>query len=136
MILSRYHAPCAMNTAGLRGHDPSFAEAIDGWHYLDMVSDDNRTFAGLKGRLDLNGPEAWAAARGYDLGRLTVEGLARAPERTREGVRLGLEQIKWLDAAEGHEGTQLGFGYYDRGALHGRYLVVRRWVGGESIESS
>ena len=38
----------------------------------------------------------------------------------------GLEQVKWLPAAEGHEGTLLGFGNHDRGALHGRYLVLRR----------
>ena len=25
-------------------------------------------------------------------------------------------------------------GHYDRGALHGRYLVLRRWVGGATIE--
>ena len=75
-----------------------------------------------------------AAAMGYDLGRLLAEGLARAPERTREGVKDGLEQVKWLPAAEGHEGTLLGFGNHDRGALHGRYLVLRQWSGGESVE--
>jgi branched-chain amino acid transport system substrate-binding protein len=39
-----------------------------------------------------------------------------------------------LPAAEGHEGTLLGFGKYDRGALHGRYLVLRRWQNGASLE--
>ncbi len=75
-----------------------------------------------------------AAAKGYDLGRLVAEGLARAPEFTREGMRHGLECVKWLDAAEGHEGTLLGFGTYDRGALHGRYLVLRQWRDGHSVE--
>jgi branched-chain amino acid transport system substrate-binding protein len=42
--------------------------------------------------------------------------------------------VKWLPAAEGYEGTVLGFGIQDRGALHGRYLVVRQWVGGRSVE--
>ena len=42
--------------------------------------------------------------------------------------------MKWLPAAEGHEGTLLGFGKYDRGALHGRYLVLRQWLDGKSVE--
>jgi branched-chain amino acid transport system substrate-binding protein len=53
-----------------------------------------------------------------------AEGLARAPSNSPAiGVRTGLEQVKWLPAAEGEEGTLLGFGIQDRGALHGRYLV-------------
>ena len=76
------------------------------------------------------------AAKGHDVGRLVAEGLARAPELTRAGVRHGLEQVKWLPAAEGHEGTLLGFGIQDRGALHGRYLVVRQWLGGQTIQAT
>ena len=45
-------------------------------------------------------------------------------------MKAGLEQVKWLPAAEGEEGTTPGFGIQDRGALHGRYLVVRQWRGG------
>jgi len=43
--------------------------------------------------------------------------------------------VKWLPAAQGHDGTMLGFGHLDRGALHGRYLVLRRWSDGHSIEA-
>ena len=68
------------------------------------------------------------------MGTLIGEGLARATEFTRDGVREGLEFIKWLPAAEGHDGTMLSFGNFDRGALHGRYLVVRQWQKGQSIE--
>jgi ABC-type branched-subunit amino acid transport system substrate-binding protein len=125
---------CAMNTAGIRGYAPEFAQAIDGWTYIDMHSDRNTTLAALRQRLNLPQLRGYFAAIGYDLGRLVAEGLARAPERTREGVREGLEQIKWLPAAEGHEGTLLGFGKHDRGALHGRYLVLRRWHDRQSIE--
>ena len=125
----------AMNTAGIRGYAPEFARMIDGWLYVDMHSDDNLTLAGLRARLRLAPSRSLAAAKGYDLGRLMAEGLARAPERTRDGVRAGLEQIKWLPAAEGHEGTLLGFGKWDRGALHGRYLVLRQWLDGQTIEA-
>lgn len=56
------------------------------------------------------------------------------PAFAREGVRRGLEQIKWLPAAEGMEGTLLGFGIQDRGAPPGRYLVLRQWLGGKSVK--
>ncbi|CAN7200961.1 ABC transporter substrate-binding protein [Phenylobacterium sp. LjRoot225] len=129
-----WHGPRAMNTAGLRGYWADFAQVIDGWAYVDMHSDGNRTLAALRERLGVSPAAALAAAKGYDLGRLVAEGLARAPERTRDGVREGLEQVKWLAAAEGHEGTLLGFGVHDRGALHGRYLVMRQWRDGMSVE--
>ena len=123
-----------MNTAGMRGHTPGYAPKVDGWTYIDMYSDDNRTLAALAEREGGDGWNPMVSAVGYDLGRLVAEGLARAPERTRAGVREGLEQIKWLPAAEGHEGTLLGFGPRDRGALHGRYLVVRQWRDGVSVQ--
>ena len=129
-----WSGPRALNTAGMRGYQPEFGKIIDGWVYVDMISDRNATWAALRARLDAGLDYGFSAAAGYDLGRLVAEGLARAPERTREGVKEGLEQVKWLPAAEGHEGTLLGFGKQDRGALHGRYLVLRQWQGGKSVE--
>ncbi len=127
-----FDGPCAMNTAGIRGYAPDFAALIDRWTYVDMFADDNRTLLALRRRLQFPPMRSLAAAKGYDLGRLVAEALARATECTRDGLVEGLEQIKWLPAAEGHEGTLLGFGRYDRGALHGRYLVLRQWRDGES----
>lgn len=129
-----WSGPRAMNTAGIRGYAPDFAAAIDGWSYVDMHSDGNATLNALCARLSLPPAQRLAAAKGYDLGRLMAEALARAPERTRDGVKEGFEQIKWLPAAEGAEGTLLGFGHHDRGALHGRYLVMRQWKAGHSVE--
>jgi ABC-type branched-subunit amino acid transport system substrate-binding protein len=129
-----FDGPRLMNTAGIRGYQPDFAKVVDGWIYVDMHSDRNTTLCALRRRLGTPPHGALAAAKGYDLGRLVAEGLARAPEETREGVRQGLEQVKWLPAAEGHEGTLLGFGNFDRGALHGRYLVLRQWIEGQSVE--
>lgn len=126
--------PRMMNTAGMRGYLPEFGAAIDGWVYVDMHSDGNSTLAAFRRRMDLGSEAGAAPAYGYDMGRLVVEGLARAPERTRDGVKAGLEQVKWLPAAEGYEGTLLGFGHMDRGALHGPYLVVRSWQEGSSVE--
>jgi branched-chain amino acid transport system substrate-binding protein len=126
--------PRLMNTAGMRGYSPEFSQVIDGWTYVDMHSDGNRTLAEFRQRHDVSPKRGSGPAYGYDLGRLLAEGLARAPELTRDGVRDGLEQVKWLSAAEGYEGTLLGFGHHDHGALHGRYLVLRQWQGGDSVE--
>jgi branched-chain amino acid transport system substrate-binding protein len=124
-----------MNAAGMRGADPAFAADIDGWVYPDMHSDGNRVLARVAGRAggerSRRGP---ALAFGYDMGQLVAEGIARAPELTREGIRAGLEQTKVIPAAEGYDGTVLGFGRWDRGALKGRYLVLRQWRDGVSIE--
>jgi ABC-type branched-subunit amino acid transport system substrate-binding protein len=129
-----WQGPRIMNTAGLRGYHGDFAAACDGWIYIDMHSDANRTLNALRERMDVPAAQAVWAAKGHDLGRLVAEGLARAENFTREGVKTGLEQVKWLPAAEGEEGTLLGFGIQDRGALHGRYLVLRQWVNGRTVE--
>ena len=129
-----WDAPAVMNTAGLRGHDPEYARAIDGWVYLDMIADDNQVLAAVNARSAPDAPPGMFAAVGYDLGQLIAEGLARAPELTAEGVRDGLELVKQVPAAEGRAGTTLGFGHWDRGALHGPYLVLRQWRDASSIE--
>ena len=132
-----WDAPAYMNSAGMFGHVPEVGADLDGWTYVDMYSDTNTTLAALRERLGPDhGPERAGAspAYGYDLGQLVAEGLARAPELTRAGVRDGLELIKWVPAVEGHEGTMLSFGTQDRGALHGRYLVLRRWDQGTSVQ--
>jgi ABC-type branched-subunit amino acid transport system substrate-binding protein len=134
LAASGWDGPRIMNTAGLRGYHGDFAQACDGWIYIDMHSDANRTLKALRERLSVPPQQAVWAAKGYDLGRLCAEGLARSRAFTRAGVKTGLEQVKWLPAAEGEEGTLLGFGIQDRGALHGRYLVLRQWVGGRTVE--
>ena len=134
LTASQWQGPRIMNTAGLRGYHGDFSRVCDGWTYIDMHSDGNRTLAALRQEMKLEPMQmVWGAVR-HDFGRLVAEGLARAPDFSREGVRLGLEQVKWLPAAEGMEGTMLGFGVHDRGALHGRYLVVRQWREGKTVE--
>ncbi len=121
-----------MNTAGFGRNEP--ATRCNGWAFVDMLSDSNRTCAALCEALHIPPDQALAAARGHDLGRLVAEGIARANGLTREGVRNGLEQVKWLPAAQGTDETLLGFGVQDRGALHGRFLVVRQWSDRRSVE--
>jgi ABC-type branched-subunit amino acid transport system substrate-binding protein len=134
LAASGWQEPRIMNTAGLRGYHGDFARTCDGWIYIDMHSDANRTLNALCERMGIPAQQAVWAAKGHDLGRLVAEGLARAGDFTPDGVKTGLEQVKWLPAAEGEEGTLLGFGIQDRGALHGRYLVLRQWVDGKTVE--
>ncbi len=129
-----WDAPAAMNTAGMRGYSPDYARAIDGWTYVDMHSDSNTVLRSLRERLGIDARMGALPAVAYDLGLLVAEGLARATEHTRAGVKEGLELVKLVPAAEGYEGTTLGFGHWDRGALHGRYLVLREWRDAESLE--
>jgi ABC-type branched-subunit amino acid transport system substrate-binding protein len=134
LVEGGWEGPRALNTAGMRGYQPEIGRALEGWVYVDMYSDQNPTLADVCRRRKLSGLELLGAPRGYDLGRLVAEGLARATELTRDGVKQGLELVKWLPAAQGHDGTLLGFGNHDRGALHGRFLVLRQWSKGRSIE--
>jgi branched-chain amino acid transport system substrate-binding protein len=105
----------------------------EGWVYADTVSDGNRSRAALRERSPASaaGPVGVAA---YDIGRLLGEAIVRAPHLTRAGVKGGLEAVKLLPASSGVDGTTMGFGTWDRGALKGRYLVLRRWESGRSVE--
>lgn len=134
LTASGWTGPRIMNTAGLRGYGGEFAQVCNNWIYIDMHSDSNQALIDLCERESIPKQGALWAALSHDLAVLTAEGLARANELTRDGVKHGLEQIKWIPAAEGHDGTLLGFGIQDRGALHGRYLVVRQWVDGKTLQ--
>jgi branched-chain amino acid transport system substrate-binding protein len=134
LVAEGWRGPRMMNTAGIRGYHGDFAQICNEWTYIDMHSDGNHVLARVIAEEELGRDKALAVAKGHDLGRLVAEAVARAPSLTRAGLREGLEKVKWLPAAEGNEGTLLGFGIQDRGALHGRYLVVRQWLHGQSIE--
>ncbi|TMK87006.1 MAG: amino acid ABC transporter substrate-binding protein [Actinobacteria bacterium] len=109
------------------------ANSVDGWTYVDTVSDGNLRRQALKERSPKSaaGPVGVAA---YDIGRLVGEALARAVHLTGDGVKEGLEEVKRLPAATGYEGTTMGFGNYDHAALKGGYLVLRQWKDGKTVE--
>ena len=69
-----------------------------------------------------------------DMGRLAAEAIARADHLTRDGIRDTLERVKRLPAACGYEGTTMGFGVYDHGALSHGFLVLREWKDGRSVQ--
>ncbi|HXX90822.1 MAG TPA: ABC transporter substrate-binding protein [Acidimicrobiales bacterium] len=129
-----WKVPVAANSALMFGYARrDWREGWEDWVYVDSVADDNAVRARLRER-DARvaaGPIGLAA---YDMGRLLGEALARAAHLTRDGVREGLERVKQLPAASGVDGTTMGFGQFDHGALKGRYLVLRRWSGGKTLQ--
>jgi ABC-type branched-subunit amino acid transport system substrate-binding protein len=108
-------------------------EGWEGWVYVDTVADDNAERQRLRAmsKRIAAGPVGVAA---YDIGRLLGEAVARTSHLTRDGIRDALERVKQLPAASGLDGTTMGFGHYDHGALKGRYLVLRAWEGGRSVQ--
>lgn len=126
--------PVLANSALMFGYaQPAWRDGWAGWEYVDIIADDNERRRRLTAEVAALGfgPIGCAAV---DMGRLLAEGIVRADHLTRAGVRDGLERVKRLPATCGHEGTMLTFGYQDHGALHGDYLVLRTWAGGETVQ--
>lgn len=126
--------PVVANSALMFGYvRPEWRDGWRGWEYLDGIADDNA----MRRRLaTLDAPTA-AGPVGcamFDIGRLIAEAIARAEHLTRAGLRDALERIKLLPATSGVDGTTMGFGHYDHAALTGRYLVLREWKDGETVQ--
>jgi branched-chain amino acid transport system substrate-binding protein len=131
---SGWAPPVVANSALMFGYARNdWRSGWEGWVYLDTVSDGNTARQRLKGRSAATaaGPIGVAA---YDIGRLLGEALVQARHLTRRGIKDGLERVKRLPAASGLEGTTMGFGPWDRGALKGEFLVRRVWRQGRTVE--
>ncbi len=129
-----WDVPVLANSALMFGYArPDWRDGYAGWEYVDTVADDNRVRAALRERSAraAGGPIGCAA---YDIGRLVGEAVARADHLTRTGVAEGLRRVKGLPAASGHDGTTMGFGVYDHGALKGPFLVLRAWRDGRTVQ--
>lgn len=128
--------PAVANSALIYGHhDRAWARDWHGWTYMDTVSDANPRYRALQQVAAAEGRGAGPGAAGaYDMGRLLAEGIARARHLTRDEICRGLERVKALPSATGREGTLMGFGRWDRGALKGPFLVTRQWRDGDSVE--
>jgi ABC-type branched-subunit amino acid transport system substrate-binding protein len=130
----KWEIPVVANSALMFGYArPEWRDGWKGWEYIDGIADDNEMRARLRERSPASaaGPVGCAM---YDMGRLVGEALARADHLTRHGVRDALERVKRLPATCGREGTTMGFGVFDHGALKGEYLVLREWRNGETVQ--
>ena len=127
--------PVVMNSSGMFGWaNPAWAGNWEGWTYVDAWSEDNRRLQGLVAdQPDASERSPLMLAAGDDMGRLLVEGLAGAELLTANAVKASLERVKCLPASLGLEGTSMGFGQWDRAALKGGFIVLRRWEGGRSL---
>jgi branched-chain amino acid transport system substrate-binding protein len=129
-----WSVPVVANSSLMFGYArPDWRDGWAGWEYLDGVADDNtmRRRLSEKSKRAAGGPIGCAA---YDMGRLVGEAIARAHHLTRSGLKEGLERVKQLSATSGVEGTTMGFGHYDHAALKGRYLVLREWRDGKTVQ--
>ena len=126
--------PVLANSALMFGYvRPDWRDAWATWEYIDTIADDNEHRRAL-GEIDATlaaGPIGTAA---YDIGRLVGHAAGRADRIDRAGLREGLERVKQLPAASGYEGTLMGFGVWDRGALKGPFLVLRAWRDGRTVQ--
>jgi hypothetical protein len=129
-----WHLPVVANSSLMFGYArPDWREGYEGWIYVDTVSEGNTPRAALrdKSKAHAAGPMGCAA---YDMGRLLGEAIKRAPSLDRAGIRAGFERVKRLPASSGKDGTLMGFGPWDHGALKGEFLVLRSWRGGRTVE--
>jgi branched-chain amino acid transport system substrate-binding protein len=129
-----WRPPTVANSALMFGYArPEWRDGWAGWEYLDAIADDNerRRSIGEDSPKTAAGPVTCALV---DIGRLAGEAIARADHLTRAGVRDALERVKRLPAACGYEGTTMGFGVYDHGALAGDFLVLREWRDGSTMQ--
>jgi branched-chain amino acid transport system substrate-binding protein len=130
-----WHPPVFANSALMFGYAiPEWASHWEGWTYVDAWSEKNPRLRELLAAYP-DGASVFpmTLAAGDDMGRLLVEGLAGAEILTPAGVKDSLERIKCLPASLGEPGTTMGFGQWDRAALKGGFILLRRWEGGRSV---
>ena len=131
-----WSVPVVANSSLMFGYArPDWREGYEGWIYVDTVSEGNASRAALReqSKAHAAGPMGCAA---YDMGRLLGEAIKRAPSLDRSGIRAGFERVKRLPASSGKDGTLMGFGPWDHGALKGEFLVLRSWRSGRTVEES
>jgi hypothetical protein len=130
-----WHPPVFANSALMFGYaNPEWVTHWEGWTYVDAWSEKNpRLRELLAAHPDGASVFPMTLAAGDDMGRLLVEGLAGAEILTPAGVKDSFERIKCLPASLGEPGTTMGFGQWDRAALKGGFILLRRWEGGRSV---
>jgi ABC-type branched-subunit amino acid transport system substrate-binding protein len=129
-----WDVPVVANSSLMFGYArPEWRDGYEGWVYVDTVSDANAARLRLRERSKAHAASPIGCAA-HDMGRLLGEAMLRAPSLTRDGLRRGFERVKRLPASSGKNGTSMGFGPWDHGALKGEFLVLRSWTGGRTVE--
>jgi ABC-type branched-subunit amino acid transport system substrate-binding protein len=134
ILAAGWDVPVLANSALMFGYiKPEWHAAWARWEYVDTIADDNQE----RQKLDAIDHRTAAGPIGccaYDIGRLVGSAAHRADRIDPAGLREGLERVKQLPAASGYDGTLMGFGVRDRGALKGQFLVLRAWRDGKTVQ--
>ena len=134
IIDAGWDIPVLANSALMFGYiRPEWHEAWAQWEYIDTIADDNTARQALA-TIDRRTAASPVGCCAYDVGRLVGAAAHRADRIDPAGLREGLERVKQLPAASGYDGTLMGFGVQDRGALKGQFLVLRAWSDGRSVQ--
>lgn len=134
ILAAGWDVPVLANSALMFGYiKPEWHAAWATWEYVDTVADDNRERERLA-TIDRRTAASPVGCCAYDLGRLVGAAAHRADRIDPAGLREGLERVKQLPATSGYDGTLMGFGVRDRGALKGQFLVLRAWRDGKTVQ--
>jgi branched-chain amino acid transport system substrate-binding protein len=134
ILAAGWDVPVLANSALMFGYiKPEWHAAWARWEYVDTIADDNRARQELD-TLDHRTAASPVGCCAYDLGRLVGSAMHRADRIDPAGLREGLERVKQVPAASGYDGTLMGFGVQDRGALKGQFLVLRAWRDGRTVQ--
>jgi branched-chain amino acid transport system substrate-binding protein len=135
MTAADWHPPVFSNSALMFGYaNPDWVQHWEGWTYVDAWTEKNpRLAARLAAHPDRGSVFPMTLAAGDDMGRLLTEALAGAELLTPAAIKESFERIKCLPASLGEPGTTLGFGQWERSALKGGFILLRRWEGGRSV---
>jgi ABC-type branched-subunit amino acid transport system substrate-binding protein len=116
------------------GYDP-----FEGWFGLDQYCPDNPRAEQFRQDYEARHHEAppqWPSTIpliAYDTARVLAEGLHRAPTPNGEGMRDGIERLRFLPSSTGGPRTHIAAGPHDHNLFKGDWLVYVRCAGGRFV---
>jgi branched-chain amino acid transport system substrate-binding protein len=112
-------------------------DKFEGWVGIDQFSPQNPLVAGFKERFEARYGRPvpmWPNAipvLAYDTARVIVEGLYRAPVLDGRGLKMGLEQIRFMPSTTGGPRTHIACSPYDHKMFKGDWLLYGRVTDGQ-----
>jgi branched-chain amino acid transport system substrate-binding protein len=107
-------------------------EKFEGWVGIDQLDPRNPLVQNFHQRFVARygeDPPLWPNAvpvLAYDTARVLVEGLLRAPILTGEGLKAGLERIRFMPSTTGGPHTHIACSPYEHGMFRGDWLLYGR----------
>jgi branched-chain amino acid transport system substrate-binding protein len=107
-------------------------EKFEGWVGIDQFDPTNPLAQGFHERFNTRygqDPPLWPNAipvLAYDTARVLVEGLIRAPILSGEGLKIGLERIRFMPSTTGSAHTHIACSPHEHGMFRGDWLLYGR----------